>query len=197
MPRLPAVSFVTDSVNIPRPGADKPAWRTWARGLPRLGPEESQRAAAVLAEHLPSEGWVVIYDALPDEIDPAGLIDVIGRDRLAITRTPTQGLDLSMHPYDSPRETHPYGYEQPASDAPIVDDGDIAAVLVPGLAFDRRGVRLGRGKGYYDVTLARLDPSCQRIGVIAARQLVDRLPNDPHDVVMTGVCTSTGFVTVN
>ena len=63
------------------------------------------------------------------------------------------------------------------------------AVIVPGLAFDRRGHRLGRGAGVYDRFLATLAPHTLRIGVIPDAQLVDALPTEPHDVPMHLVVT--------
>ncbi len=148
---------------------------------------------ALLVPNLPANGWVVVYDPLPDELDPTSLVDAIGVGRVALTRTPDVGLNLTIHPIDGPKEQHRYGYLQPAADSPMIADDAIAAIAVPALAFDRRGYRLGRGKGYYDCTLARLLPSCHRIGVVAANRVVNQLPYEPHDVAMTAVCTSSEF----
>ena len=54
-------------------------------------------------------------------------------------------------------------------------------VLVPGLAFTRDGKRLGQGGGHYDRFLAGLPPSCATVGVCFAEQMVDDLPEEPHD----------------
>lgn len=66
---------------------------------------------------------------------------------------------------------------------------DVAAVVVPGMAFDRTGHRLGRGAGVYDRFLATLPPTALRIGLVPSSRLVDRLPTDPHDVPMHVVAT--------
>ena len=60
---------------------------------------------------------------------------------------------------------------------------EIDAVIVPGRAFDRRGARLGRGKGFYDALLGRLRPDARRatIGVCLREQLVDCVPEAAHD----------------
>lgn len=68
-------------------------------------------------------------------------------------------------------------------------------VLVPALAVDRAGGRLGRGAGFYDRTLVLAAPSAARIALVRDSELVDALPVEPHDVRMTGVVTpSSGLV---
>jgi 5-formyltetrahydrofolate cyclo-ligase len=74
-------------------------------------------------------------------------------------------------------------------DATPVPAASISAVLVPGLAFDRHGGRLGRGAGIYDRFLATLPAATLRIGLIPSAFLVERLPTDPHDVPMHAVAT--------
>ena len=54
-------------------------------------------------------------------------------------------------------------------------------VLVPALAADRRGVRLGQGGGYYDLTLPLADPATPLVVVLNDEELVDELPAEPHD----------------
>jgi 5-formyltetrahydrofolate cyclo-ligase len=63
---------------------------------------------------------------------------------------------------------------------------------VPGLAFDRRGHRVGHGLGYYDRLLARLPPDALRIGVVPAALVVTALPADDHDIAMTLLATEHG-----
>ena len=76
----------------------------------------------------------------------------------------------------------------PRAHAPV-RAASLTAVIVPGLAFDRRGHRLGRGAGVYDRFLATLAPHTLRIGVIPEAQLVDALPTESHDVPMHFVVT--------
>ncbi len=65
-------------------------------------------------------------------------------------------------------------------------------VLVPALAVDRRGVRLGRGAGWYDRTLPLARPGIALLAVVRDDEVVDTLPHEPHDVLMTGVLTPRG-----
>lgn len=152
---------------------------------------------AFLARSVPGGALVVIYDALADEVslDPLIAAHPDPEARFALTRTPDAGHDLTVHPFGGPTETHRYGYRQPRPDGPVVADAEVGAVLVPGLAFDRAGIRLGRGAGYYDRFLARLDAGVLRIGV-PADDLVDRLPAEDHDVAMTHLATPDGVLPV-
>lgn len=62
-------------------------------------------------------------------------------------------------------------------------------VIVPALAVDRRGTRLGRGRGFYDRSLDGRNPQARLIAVVRDEEFVDELPADPHDVPMTHVVT--------
>lgn len=63
-----------------------------------------------------------------------------------------------------------------------VDPGQIDLVIVPGMAFDRAGGRMGRGKGFYDRYLCRC--AAPKMGVCLAHQIVDSVPSEPHDLKM-------------
>ncbi|MCP5032019.1 MAG: hypothetical protein GY939_09470 [Actinomycetia bacterium] len=151
--------------------------------------------ARFLASDAVGEGWVLGYQAMTGEADLSPLFAMPGLGPFAVTRTPDDGVDLTVHPLDSPSELHPYGFRQPVADAAIVADAEIAAVLVPGLAFDRLGGRLGRGKGYYDRLLGRLGPGSVLIGITGG-YIVAELPTEAHDVVMTHLSGDFGVVPV-
>ncbi len=141
-------------------------------------------------------GWVVGFSALKGEPDLSGLLsgDIAqGIGPFALTRTPPTGFDLTVHPADAERELHRYGFSQPVADSRHIADADLAVVLVPGLAFDRQGGRLGFGAGYYDRFLGRLDDSVLRVGV-SDGFVVDVVPSDEHDVAMTHLATEIGVV---
>ncbi len=142
-------------------------------------------------------GWVVAYSAMPGEPDLASLV-AAGRPAgdvgpFALTRTPEEGRVLSVHPIDAPTERHRWGFSQPVADAATVPDDEIAVVLVPGLAFDRRGGRLGFGAGYYDRFLSRLGPDTRFVAV-SDGFIVDEVPTGPNDVAMTHLATEAGVV---
>jgi 5-formyltetrahydrofolate cyclo-ligase len=86
--------------------------------------------------------------------------------------------------------TGPFGVREPdAAQCPRVAPEDLDCVFVPGLAFDARGGRLGRGGGYYDAALAAMDIGMPRIGLFFIRQQVDAVPRDTHDQMLEAVVT--------
>lgn len=89
----------------------------------------------------------------------------------------------------------PFGLREPAP--PWQEPEAIRAasvVLVPALAVDRRGVRLGRGAGFYDRALPLADPAARLIAVVRDDEVLDELPAEPHDVPMTHVLTPGGGI---
>ncbi|HEV7360443.1 MAG TPA: 5-formyltetrahydrofolate cyclo-ligase [Mycobacterium sp.] len=68
-------------------------------------------------------------------------------------------------------------------------------VVVPALAVDHRGARLGRGRGFYDRSLDGRNPQARLIAMVRDVEFVDELPADPHDVPMTHVITPERGVT--
>ncbi len=83
----------------------------------------------------------------------------------------------------------PYGIRQPAyAREHVLDAKDIDLVVVPGLAFDKRHYRLGRGAGYYDRFLAGLPEDTPSLGLAFDFQFVDHLPHvEAHDITLTDV----------
>jgi 5-formyltetrahydrofolate cyclo-ligase len=79
--------------------------------------------------------------------------------------------------------------EPPEPWLPAEAVADATVVLVPALAVDRSGVRLGRGAGFYDRSLALADPAARLVGVIRDDELLDAIPSEPHDVRMSDALT--------
>lgn len=89
----------------------------------------------------------------------------------------------------------PYrGILEPPAGAPPMDPAGLDAVVVPGVGFDRAGRRLGQGGGYYDRFLARLSRRAVRVGWAFSVQVVDALPEDPHDQRVDLVITERGVL---
>ena len=84
-------------------------------------------------------------------------------------------------------ETGIMGTKHPAE--PEIYTGDYDLILVPGLAFDRQGFRLGYGGGYYDNFL-NSNPASVHIGVFYPFQKVEKVPVEPHDVRLKNVITA-------
>lgn len=99
------------------------------------------------------------------------------------------GDDLELRLYTRPEDLKPgaYGIEEPTGEL-FTDYADIDFIAVPGVAFDRNGNRLGRGKGYYDRLLPRI-PSAYKAGICFPFQLVEEVPAEPFDIRMDEIIT--------
>lgn len=82
-----------------------------------------------------------------------------------------------------------YGIMEPASSVQAIEIEKIDLVLVPGVAFDKQGNRLGHGKGYYDRFLALCDEHTDFWGIAYSFQLLDYIPCTPYDIMMHKVIT--------
>jgi 5-formyltetrahydrofolate cyclo-ligase len=144
---------------------------------------------------LPHGAVVCLYDAIGSEV-PTRAIAARALSRglaLAYPRVLPGGLDLALH-RATPDELAPGAMriQEPAASAPPVRPAEIALAILPGLLFDRRGARLGWGRGHYDATFAAaLDRP--RIGLAYESQLVDRLPTDEHDLFVHRIVTEAGL----
>ncbi len=87
-----------------------------------------------------------------------------------------------------------HGVREPAPELASTPLGELEVLVVPGLAFDRSGVRLGRGGGYYDRSLggASVDTRPRTVGVAFACQCVDELPTATHDLRVDTIVTEHG-----
>jgi 5-formyltetrahydrofolate cyclo-ligase len=74
------------------------------------------------------------------------------------------------------------GFVEPHEGAPEARRGDIDLMVVPALAVDALGYRLGYGKGFYDATLPDFRPPARAVAVAFAFQLLSEIPREPHDV---------------
>lgn len=184
----------------PDAGAPKRAFRTWARAARRAlrRCDVSGEVDAVLAAiraFAPYGRAVTVgsYLAFGDEIDLAPLHTDAGK-RFAVPRTYVDGeRRMTFHPLAGARlERHPFGQLEPAADDPLVAPEAFDLILVPGLAFDHRGVRLGQGMGFYDRYLATLPEGTVTVGVGFEALVVAALPCEDHDVRVTHLVTECG-----
>jgi len=88
-------------------------------------------------------------------------------------------------------ESQHFGIYQPKRDrVKEVPLEDIDLVVVPGIAFDKKNIRLGRGHGYYDRFLSGLPNTTKAIGLAFDFQVLEDLPRDPHDVPVWKIVTA-------
>ncbi len=91
--------------------------------------------------------------------------------------------NLAFHRISEPSQLRlgAFGILEPTCDSPQMLPGSLDMIVVPGLAFDREGARLGWGRGYYDRALSQW-PSAVRVGIAFSNQVVDRLPRSAWDI---------------
>ncbi len=184
------------------PAAVKAAWRRRLRAQRAAASPHTRHAEArALAAHwrsgvlagLPRGATVCAY--VPMEPEP-GSVTLLDDARTAGARVllPVTGDPGPLHwaEYRGEDALRParYGLREP--DGPVLPPSAVAeaaVILVPALGVDRRGVRLGRGGGYYDRTLPLAADDAELMCLVRDDELVDRLPDDPHDVPVTAVLT--------
>ncbi|MDE6801404.1 MAG: 5-formyltetrahydrofolate cyclo-ligase [Muribaculaceae bacterium] len=131
---------------------------------------------------------ILIYYSLPDELST---IDFIGKwhGRKHFFLPRVNGLDLDILPYERTRlHLGAFRIEEPLGDE-TTDIDDIDMIIVPAVAFDSEGNRVGRGRGYYDRLLSRA--KSVTVGVGYDFQLFDTIETEPHDVPLDIVITET------
>jgi 5-formyltetrahydrofolate cyclo-ligase len=169
-----------------------------------IPPAEAKAAALAIrdcvlsSELIPARATVSGYWPLAHECDPRPLLAALaarGRS-LCLPVVAGRGQPLVFRhwsPGDTLRRVA-FGLSEPLPDAPLAVP---EVLLVPLLAFDRRGYRLGHGAGYYDRTLAQLraqTPSVRAIGIAFALQEVAAVPVLPHDQPLDAIATEREFI---
>lgn len=139
-------------------------------------------------------GRVALYAALPDEVPTGPLFGLCSRAGKVILLPRVLGRLLEFVPVDDPGalRTGAFGVLEPAPGWPAVPLATADLVLVPGVAFDRQGHRLGRGGGYYDRALAGSKGGPIRFGVAYTFQLLASVPHGPRDQGMDAIVTEDG-----
>jgi 5-formyltetrahydrofolate cyclo-ligase len=165
---------------------------------------ERQRAARAAARRLldlpelqdlaARRGCLAGFVAVRAELDPAAALDEARRrgariafPRVADDQTPRLRFHLAA---DGDLQPGRFGIPEPSPGLPEVAAGDIDLMLVPGLAFDAAGHRLGTGGGYYDEWLEQAGASRPRVmGLAYDFQIVEACPTEPRDQAVDGVVT--------
>lgn len=162
-----------------------------ARYTPGQLAEASREVLALLEAHPRFAGarTVLLYHALPDEVQTRPLIEQwCTRKRILLPVVQADRLELRLYTPHTLLRPGPFGIGEPDGQA-WTDYEAIDLAVVPGMAFDGHGSRLGRGKGYYDRLLPQL--AAYKIGICFGFQLVSNLPVTPADVAMDEVLSAT------
>lgn len=143
---------------------------------------------------------ILFYAPLSDEPDIWRLlVDSLAADKTVLLPRfeRERGHYVACQIKDATRDiaTGQFGVREPAASCVTITLKSLDLILVPGIAFDLDGHRLGRGKGFYDRLLAVLEgPTC---GVAFDQQIVPRIPVEPHDVHLNCILTPTRWQAVS
>ena len=173
----------------------KPEIRKWIKGLKSARSAEwmkqksNEICSSLLADGLwRTAGTVLLYHPLPGEVDTTMLLEkalLMGK-RVLLPKVVGDELELRIY---TPGSLQPgtYNIMEPTGEVfPVDSYHEIDLAVIPGVAFDRHGARLGRGKGYYDRLLS-LMPNAYKIGICFPFQLLEHIPSEPHDMLMNEV----------
>ena len=153
-----------------------------------IPPDERARLGGVVTERLasvPEVGaarTVLVFSSFGSEIPTGSLIERLADSgRTVLLPFLVEGrMDAGRIAAGEPLAATEYGPAEPPHRVPV-DPGVVDLAVVPGLAFDRQGHRLGYGGGHYDRYLGRLRRGVPLVGICFHDQIVETVPHGPHD----------------
>ena len=170
---------------------DKSEVRKRMRELKRaVPPEEKLRRSALIMERVEqTEAFrkakvVLLYWSMADEVQTHDFVEKWYRDKVLLLPC-VDGDDLVLRQYTGPEclvAGEQFGIGEPTG--PVWDNLDsVELIVVPGVAFDRRNNRMGRGRGFYDRML-KSTPNAIKIGIAYRFQVLEEIPVEAFDVPM-------------
>ena len=127
---------------------------------------------------------IILFHSLPDEVFTHSLINTLySQGKRVLLPKVVSPTEMTLHEYRGADSLSPgaFGILEPNNEATVKVNAPLA--IIPGVAFDKDGNRLGRGKGYYDRLLPNLMP-IYKIGVCFPFQILDTIPHSLHDISM-------------
>ena len=163
-------------------------------------------ASASMVAHLtgpgglpPSARTVALFGGIAGEPDLLSLIPwLVERGRRAVFFGFADGqLVPRLVSHQSQLERGIFGVWVPHATCQVISPQELDVILTPGLGFDRRGHRLGRGRGHFDRLFASRDVLARRIGVCFECQILDEVPVEAHDARMDALVTEAAAITID
>ena len=148
--------------------------------------EQSEAILSKLEQHKAFEDAhiVMIYSALPDEVQTQAFLEKWRHEKRIILPTVVGDDIIPVELAENTKFTvGDFNILEPQNEP---YNGDFDLIIVPGVAFDRNGNRIGRGRGYYDRFLCK-HLNVKRIGICFDFQFVDEVPTEPNDIAMDEV----------
>lgn len=162
---------------------------------------ERERKSAAIAEHLfslpqwPDQGGVLFFYTMRSEVQTPPMIRRAQQQGLEVSLPRMAGRrTLQLHvvkDLETELQTNALGIAEPRPTLPAVSPDSLAAIIVPGVAFDPEGYRMGYGGGFYDKLLLSA-PQAVRVALAFDLQCVPSVPREPHDLPVDAVVTESG-----
>lgn len=139
---------------------------------------------------------IMIYYSVRNEVNTLAIIGYLleaGKKVALPVCTPECDLQAAVINDLNQLQPAPFGLMEPKPGGALLDYEKIELIIIPGIAFDVKGNRLGHGKGYYDRFLSKA-PNIFKLGLAYDFQLIPEIPTEEHDVKMNGLLTPTRYL---
>ncbi len=194
---------MSHQIENPEPGTEISKAEIRARGFQcrRDLPDKDRRSEAACSRFCDLPAYaaaktVLVYLHIRSELRTACLVTRLRRDGKRIVIPFCVGSDLKLFRFSDPAElaVGAFGILEPLDSLrclpeKLASPDELDLLAVPGVAFDRRGGRVGHGRGYFDRLLQHIRPAALALGLAFDCQLFDRVPMDSHDVPLAGIVT--------
>lgn len=174
--------------------------------LQQIGNLDAQQYSELICNYalslsaLQQRKTVAAYASFDHEVNTDRLLaGLLARGfKLVLPVTDTQNRTMEFRSVENLQELtlSTYGICEPQH-GPKCFSSEIELYFIPGLAFDRKGNRLGRGGGYYDRYLSAIRPDAVKVGLAYQLQIDNALPVETHDLQVDLLITETGVIPVN
>jgi 5-formyltetrahydrofolate cyclo-ligase len=130
----------------------------------------------------------MLFSSFGSEVETGTMIELLvaSGSRIALPRVEAGGVAAVAHHPGEPLRRASFGALEPVQGR-VLPAGDLDVVVVPGLAFDRNGYRVGYGGGFYDRFLRLVRGDAFRVGVAFSLQVVDEVPHGSGDVALHAI----------
>lgn len=164
-----------------------------------LGEKERKRKSVIIQQKLMDlpefqlAQTVMLFLDFREEVETTAMAEatIACKKKLVLPRCAPHGILLPIEVRDLIQDIEPgaYGIREPKLTLGVVEPSEIDLITVPGSGFDLQGNRLGYGGGYYDRFFMLLNPSTPRIALGFECQVIEQVPTDEHDAIMTMLIT--------
>lgn len=153
-------------------------------------------SALLLLEQTPAfrqASCIALYHAIAGEVQTSGFIDKwYNKKKIVLPVICGDTLQLMLYQGPGSLKAGIFGILEPTDNSPVIATEKIDLIVVPGIAFDRKLNRMGRGKGYYDKLLSGIRTT--KAGLCFDFQLTDQVPTEAFDKPMNLVVTNSEVI---